>query len=151
VKGIDDQLPEKKAVDVSEEELGRVLKGVATASSGQTALDILEKGLRVRGTGRNTYKLKDGTEGDVYTVVLRAMASGEPRLTLKYPEIRSRVEQITEGEPSSGSSIVSTLTKMHEAAEKMDQDRVLEWDEDKETLNFPDSYFIYFLRWRSWA
>jgi hypothetical protein len=33
----------------------------------------------------------------------------------------------------------------------MYQDQALEWDEDKETLKFPDPYFIYFLRWRSWA
>jgi hypothetical protein len=151
VKGIDDQLAKLTAITVNEEELAQALKGVATASSCQTALDILEKGPRVRGTERKTYKLKDGLAGDVYTVVLRAMASGEPRLTLKYPEIRSRVEQITEGEPPSGSSIVSTLTQMDEAAQEMRQDRVLEWDADKETLNFPDPYFIYFLRWRSWA
>lgn len=112
----------------------------------RAAADIVRLGFTA-----STYKLKDGAEGDVYTVVLRAMASGEPRLTLKYPQIRSRVEQITEGEPPSGSSIVSTLTKMHEAAEKLYQDQVLEWDEDKETLNFPDPYFIYFLQWRSWA
>ncbi len=151
VKSIDDQLQEKKALTVNNEDLDRVLKGVATASSGQTALDILEKGPRVRGTERKTYKLKDGLEGDVYTVVLRAIASGEPRLTLKYPEIRLRVEEITAGEPPSGSSIVSTLTQMDEAAQQMRQDRVLEWDEDKETLNFPDPYFLYFLRWRPWT
>jgi hypothetical protein len=31
---------------------------------------------------------------------------------------------------------------MHEAAETMYQDQVLELDEDKETLNFPDPYFL---------
>jgi hypothetical protein len=83
--------------------------------------------------------------------VLKAMASGEPRLALTYPEIRERVEQITQGDPPSGSSIVSTLTQMDEAAQNLRQgDRVLEWDGEKETLNFPDPYFLYFLRWRSW-
>lgn len=151
IKGIDDGLAKVTKVEVSQDELAKILKGVATASSCQTALDILEKGPRVRGTERKTYRMKGGLTGDVYTVVLRAMATGDPKLTLKYPEIRFRVEEITDGEPPSGSSIVSTLTQMNEAAEEMRQDRVLEWDAEKETLNFPDPYFIYFLRWRPWS
>lgn len=149
-KGIDDQLPQLTTIVVSSVELNRALTSVANASSSQTALDILQKGPRVRGTDRKTYSLRDGLSGDVYTVLLKAMAAGEPKLTLKYPEIRTRVEQITLGESPSGSSIVSTLNQMEEAAQEMHQDRVLEWDAEKETLNFPDPYFIYFLRWRSW-
>jgi len=149
VKQIDDGLPSLAQLHLTTAELGQVLKGVAGASSCQTALDILEAGPRVRGTPRNTYTLKDGSSGDVYTVVLKAMACGEPRLALKYPEITARVELITQGEPPSGSSIVTTLDQMHKAAMTMNQDRVLEWDDEKETLNFPDPYFLYFLRWRS--
>jgi hypothetical protein len=138
------------AVQVNTNELSRILEGVAGASSCQTALDILEKGPRVRGTERKVYRLKDGSAGDVYTVVLKAISSGQARLALKYPDIRTQVEQITDGEPPSGSSIVSTLTQMDEAARTMRQgDRVLEWDAEKETLNFPDPHFVYFLRWRT--
>ncbi len=148
-KAIDDALPQPTAIQVSEGDLSDILKAVAGASSCQTALDILERGPRVRGTERKVYELKDGSAGDVYTVVLKAISSGQPRLALKYQEIRERVEQITGGEPPSGSSIVSTLTQMDEAAQSMRQgDRVLEWDAEKETLNFPDPYFVYFLRWR---
>lgn len=150
-KEIDDALPSKLHLSLSPDELHRVLKGVASASSCQTALDILEKGPRVRGTERKTYRLKEGVEGDVYTVVLKAMAAGEPRLTVSYTDIRDRVQQVTDGAPPSGSSIVSTLTQMDEAAQTMRLgDRVLEWDGEKETLNFPDPYFIYFLRWYPW-
>ena len=124
---------------------------MAAATNCQTALDILEKGPRVRGTERKTYWLKDGTVGDVYSVVLKAIASGEPKLTLTYPQIRDRVAQITTGEPPSGSSVVSTLIQMNDAAEKLrGGERILEWDNEKETLNFPDPYFLYFLRWRVW-
>ena len=147
---IDETLQELTKIEVHEDELTRILKGVANASSGQTALEILEKGPRVRGTERNTYKLIDGSNGDVYAVVLKAIADIGPMLTLKYPQIRDKVQEITIGEPPSGSSIVSTLTKMSEAAEVMREgDRVLEWDTEKETLNFPDPYFLYYLRWRS--
>ena len=66
-------------------------------------------------------------------------------------EIRDRADAVTEGEGPSGSSIVSTLEQMDEAAQQMKQgDRIIEWDSEKETLNFPDPYFLYFLRWRTW-
>ena len=34
--------------------------------------------------------------------------------------------------------------------EKLGEDRVLEWDEEKEFLNVPDPYFLYYLRWADW-
>jgi hypothetical protein len=146
---VDEQQTETRNISLDEEKLKKVLQTIATTSSGQTALDILEKGPRVRGTERNNYELIDGSSGDVYTVVIKAMARGTPKLSLSYAQIRERVGQVTKGEPPSGSSIVSTLTKMDEAAQEMRQgDRVLEWDPEKETLNFPDPYFLYFLRWK---
>jgi hypothetical protein len=33
---------------------------------------------------------------------------------------------------------------------KLGEDRVLEWDEEKEFLNFSDPYFLYYLRWADW-
>jgi hypothetical protein len=150
-RGLDEAPTEATTLDSGEVDMNRILRSVASASSCQTALDILAQGPRVRGTERKTYQLIDGTMGDVYTVVLRAVASGEPQLTLRYPEIRDRADSVTEGEGPSGSSIVSTLEQMDEAARKMKQgDRVIDWDSEKETLNFADPYFLYFLRWRIW-
>lgn len=148
-KRIDDALETITGLDINDQELTYTLRSVASASNCQTALDILEKGPRVRGTDRKAYTLRDGTVGDVYTVVLKAIATGEPRLTLQYSEIRDRTAQITRGEGPSGSSISSTLGQMEEAARQMKQgDRVIEWDVEKETLNFPDPYFLYYLRWK---
>jgi hypothetical protein len=142
---------EATVLSIGDLDIGKILRSVASASSCQTALDILATGPRVRGTERKTYKLKDGTVGDVYTVLLKAVASGDPLLTLRYLEIRDRADQVTEGDGPSGSSIVSTLEQMDDAARKMKQgDRVIEWDNEKETLNFPDPYFLYFPRWRTW-
>jgi hypothetical protein len=148
---LDETPAEAIVLGTGDVDMSKILRLVASASSCQTALDILAKGPRVRGTERKTYQLKDGTTGDVYTVVLKAVASGEPKLTLRYPEIRDRADSVTEGEGPSGSSIVSTLEQMDDAAQEMRQgDRVIEWDSEKETLNLPDPYFLYFLRWRNW-
>lgn len=94
---IDEQQNETRKIVFDEEKLKTVLRTIATTSSGQTALDILEKGPRVRGTERNNYELTDGAQGDVYTVVIRALATGNPRLSLSYPQIRELVGQVTKG------------------------------------------------------
>ena len=148
--GVDDALEQSRMYLLPARQLEEVFRGVANTAGSHTALEQLKTGPRVRGTGRNAYDLKDGTQGDVYTVVLKAMAHGEPRLTLAYADIRDRVGEITNGEPPSGSSITSTLSQMHEMAEKFaNEDRILEWDPEMETLNFTDPYFLYFLRWRA--
>jgi hypothetical protein len=148
--GVDDELLQSKIFLVDPDKLVHVFQRVANTSSSHTALTLLKNGPRVRGTERNLYTLTDGSTGDVYTVVLRAMAHGKPKLALSYTEIRDRVAEITRGYPPSGSSITSTLAKMDETAEKMaNEDRILEWDQEKETLNFSDPYFLYFLRWRT--
>jgi hypothetical protein len=150
-KGIDEAPQELKVMGLGDIDMGAILRSVASSSSCQTALDILIKGPRVRGTERKTYNLQDGSSGDVYTVILKAVATGEPKLAIKYPEIRDRTASVTTGEGPAGSSIVSSLEKMDEAAREMKQgDRIIEWDSEKETLNFPDPYLLYFLRWRNW-
>lgn len=147
--GVDSALDQSRMFLLPEGHLEQVFKSVANTASSHTALQLLETGPRIRGVGRIVYKLKDGSSGDVYTVVLKAMASGEPQLTLRYQDIRDRISQITDGEPPSGSSITSTLAQMHDTAEKLaNQDRILEWDPEKERLDFTDPYFLYFLRWR---
>lgn len=148
-KNIDDQCDTPTAIQVNNDDLERVLRNVATASNCQTAYEILVKGPRVRGTARNSYRFKEGGEGDVYSVVLKAIAMGAPKLTVKYPELKDRVESIINGETPSGSSIVSSLTQMSdESAKLQNEDRVLEWDAEKDTLDFPDPYFMYYLRWK---
>ena len=137
VMEVDETLPELQYVEADQKTILKVLTAVAAASSCQTALDILQKGPRIRGTERKTYTTVDGVEGDVYTVLLKAIAFSDPQLTLTYPEIRDRVTTITEGEPPSGSSIVSSLGQMDEAAREMKQDRVLEWDAEKKRSTSP--------------
>jgi len=50
-----------------------------------------------------------------------------------------------------GVGIIEALSQMHKSVvDKLGEDRVLEWDEEKETLNIPDPYFLYYLRWATW-
>lgn len=79
------------------------------------------------------------------------MATGEPVLTLPYAKLKERIEELVPSDPPRGVGIIQALQQMHKAvSDKLGEDRVLEWDEDKEFLSIPDPYFLYYLRWADW-
>jgi hypothetical protein len=54
-------------------------------------------------------------------------------------------------DPPRGVGIIQALQQMHKSVvNKLGEDRVLEWDEEKEFLNLSDPYFLYYLRWADW-
>ena len=54
-------------------------------------------------------------------------------------------------DPPRGVDISEALEQIHHRVlEKLGEDRVLEWDAEKETLNIPDPYFLYYMRWAGW-
>jgi hypothetical protein len=83
--------------------------------------------------------------------MLKALAHGDPLLTLPYAEIKSRVDAIVPNDSPRGIGIIQALQQMHKAVQaKLGEDKVLEWDEEKETINIPDPYFLYYIRWTDW-
>jgi hypothetical protein len=95
--------------------------------------------------------MANGESGDVYYVILKALAAGEPTLTLPYAALKARIEELVPVNPPRGVGIIQALAQMDKAVvERLGEDRVLEWDEEKEFLNVPDPYFLYYLRWAKW-
>lgn len=149
--GFDETQREWTRVSLSQEQVGVLLRNTTSLANCKTAFDILQTGPKPRGQERNMYKLRNGQSGDVYYVVLKALATGEPALTLPYATIKQRVEDLVPTDPPRGVGIIQALQQMGKAVvEKLGEDRVLEWDEDKEFLNVPDPYFLYYLRWSQW-
>ncbi|MGI4871920.1 MAG: hypothetical protein ACRYFX_12180 [Janthinobacterium lividum] len=82
----------------------------------------------------------------MYTLILAAIASGEAKLTFNYAAIKARVSDLIDAntpEPR-GIDLTNALQQMDKLAA---DDRVLEFDEETETLNILDPYFLYYLRW----
>ena len=124
------------------------LRKTAALANCKTAFDLLQSGPKVHGSPRKAYRLKNGNEGDIYAVLLRAIPHGEPQLSLRYQEIMERIASIIDGEPPGGGSVVSALGHADEIVKtKLQTDRVLEWDAEKDVLNILDPYFLYYLRW----
>src|SRR5262249_25097986 len=98
----------------------------------RSLVDVLDAGPRTRGTERKTYRFHDGSEGDVYRVVLRALAHDPPRLSFPYTELLERTVAVCAGESPVGSSVTGTCLHMSKlAVEKFPGERALGWDETK--------------------
>lgn len=150
IHGYEEQLaiPIVKSLNVSE--LNDILKKAASTTNCATSYQILKAGPKPRGAKRNVYSFAGGKQGDIYTLILTAIASGEASLTFNYEDIKSRVKALIDAntpEPR-GVDLTTALQQMTKlVTEKLEDDRILEFDEETETLNILDPYFLYYLRW----
>jgi hypothetical protein len=139
-------LPEQ--INVSRGNLDRILEQTSATTDYRSLIDVLDAGPRVRGTERKTYRFADGSEGDVYRVVLRAIADDPPRLSFPYDELLQRTAKICVGESPVGSSVTGTCLHMSKLAlEKFPNERAIDWDETKQVVDIPDPYLLFYLRW----
>jgi hypothetical protein len=128
------------------------IKAVFERASGTTdfrsLVDVLDTGPKTRGTERKTYRFCDGTEGDVYRCVLKAIASDPPQLSFEYDKLLGRTIRICKDDPPVGSSVIGTCLHMSKlAVEKFPDERAIDWDEQKQILDVPDPYLLFYLRW----
>lgn len=147
--GVDETLTNKVEVNLNSHEMGNLLKNTTSIANCKYAFDSLLAGPRTRGEERKVYSLKSDQSGDVYYVVLKALAAGNPILTVSYDELKHRISDLVSGESPRGSAVIEALTQMNSVVKKkLQEDRVLEWDENY--VNLPDPYFLYYLRWAEW-
>jgi hypothetical protein len=83
----------------------------------------------------------------VYELILIASASDPPRLSIEYEEIKDRINMLVRDDAPQGSSILRALKSMVKIVKQsLDRDRVIDWDADRRTIDFPDPHFLFFLR-----
>jgi len=138
--------PTPLQVQLNAAELANLLRRAARSTNCATVYQLLRTGPKPRGEQRNVYSYGGGKQGDVYILILAAMASGEAALTFNYAAIKARVNALIDaGTPEPrGVDLTNALQQMDKLAT---DDRVLEFDEETETLNILDPYFLYYLRW----
>jgi hypothetical protein len=141
----------RRDITLKDDEMGNLLKNTTSFANCKTAFDIIVTGPKPRGNERNSYRLRDGRKGDIYYVILKAVGGGDPLLTISYTTLKQRIEDVVLEDPPRGVGIIQALQQMHKSVvNKLGEDRVLEWDEEKEFLNLSDPYFLYYLRWADW-
>lgn len=137
-----------RAFSFNEGERRKIFERVAMTADFRTLVDVLDSGPKVRGVERKIYDFNDDTSGDVYRCVLKALASDPPKLSFPYQEIADRVESICRNDKPVGSSIFGSCSQMARLAiDNFPNERAIDWDEQKQVLDIPDPYLMFYLRW----
>jgi hypothetical protein len=138
----------RRMMRLDDDALAAIASATGTLTDCKTPFEILSAGPRERGRKRTQYNLADGAKGDVYTVILRALAIDPPRLDFSPAELRDRVAQVVRGEPPPGASLRQASMQMDSLIrERSKGDRVFAWDEERQYIDIPDPHFLFFLRW----
>jgi len=126
----------------------RILEQTSSNTDFRSLVDVLDAGPKTRGAERKIYKFNDHSEGDVYRCILKAVAADPPRLSFNYEELTERVASVCQEDVPVGSSVVGTCLHMTKLAlDKFPSERAIEWDEQKQILDIPDPYLLFYLRW----
>ncbi len=129
-------------------QINEVAGRVASFTSAGTVHQILRQGPQVRGQPRTTHAFRGGGTGDIYEVVLRAMKQNPPSLSFPIADLKERVSRIVVGSEALGGSVQNTVRHMHDLLkDRIPDERVIEWDEVRQTIDVVDPYFAYYLRW----
>jgi len=84
-------------VTITSDQLKAILEQVSASTDFRSLVDVLDAGPKTRGTERKLYEFSDGSKGDVYRCVLKAVAADPPRLSFSYDELTRRTARVTEG------------------------------------------------------
>jgi len=121
-----------------------VCQRVSASVDFSTTIKVMRDGPLTRGSARRTYVLKDGTAGDVYQIVLKAIALDPPSLHFTYVDLQGRVASICEGDSPHFSDPcfhISRLVNDRYSSDKID------WDAEQHLFSIRDPYLIFGIRW----
>lgn len=128
--------------------INHILEQTTVTADSRTLVDILISGPKTRGTTRTNFTFQDGTAGDVYTTILKAVMTNPPSLSFSYEELTRRVAKVCYKKQPVGSSIIGACQQMSELAkEKFPKERAIDWDHQKQILDISDPYLLFYLRW----
>lgn len=132
----------------NEDVQNRIFERTSASLNFRSLVEVLDSGPKTRGTERKQYSFRDGTSGDVYRCILKAISSDPPSLSFSYDELLGRIEKICVGESPSGSSVTGSCEHISRLAlDKFPKERVIDWDESKDFMDIPDPYLLFYLRW----
>jgi hypothetical protein len=147
VLGTTDALDRGEARTVGDRDFVQTCRLTSTVADFRSLVDVLHAGPNPRAE-RKTYAFHDGTRGDVYRAVLKAMALDPMALAFRYDDLVERLGRVCDGEAPAGSSVVGACAHMAKlAGDQLPTASVLDWDEAKQVIDLPDPYFLFYLRW----
>ena len=151
---IEGKLETATAVTLTETDLIGICQRVAGTADYSDVHRALEAGPRKR-RERVSYEMVDGRQGDVYGVILGALALNPLEQTLSFNDVlKQRVQRacISSYPPIQG--VMARIETISDIASEIAesgtprQDPVLEWRQPPGVIELPDVYFLFYLRWK---
>ena len=135
---------EHQMIEPANFDLQKVKEKTVRSYNYSTQLEFLKNGPEERGNPRNVYPLRDGSEGDVYEVLVKALASDPPFLTIGLDEVKERVAGIVQAgaKPNVQMALGYTPDLFR------DSKPPLQWDSSKKQLTVIDPHFYFYLRYK---
>lgn len=126
---------------------GEVCYRTAAIADYSSTLEKLEEGPKTRGTDRKQYALRDGSIGDVYTILLRAIVLDPPSLHFRYSELQDRIKAICESDTPVGSSVTGACLHIAQLANDGKDRTIIAWEQSEDVLDIRDPYLLFYMRW----
>jgi hypothetical protein len=99
VFGYRDKQVDAVTVRASQDQIDAVFDQASASTDFRSLVDVLDAGPKTRGTERKLYEFKDGSRGDVYRCVLKAVAADPPRLSCSYDDLIKRTVILMHARP----------------------------------------------------
>ncbi|MHA7846215.1 P-loop NTPase family protein [Serratia sp. D1N4] len=127
--------------------LESICKRTVPATDFSSVINKMLDGPKTRGSERKSYTMTDGTQGDVYKVLIKAIALSPPQLNYRYQQLVDRIDRICSNGSPSGSSITSACLHSSTLANNFSSENVIEWDSENDVLDIRDPYLLFYIRW----
>ncbi len=107
---------------------------------------ILKAGPSTRGQQRLKYTLKDGSQQDIYGLILKILADNPPLVELGIEELMERMKRNTGGSMIKPKKVKDSLKNWQKMLEQQGSHyQVLEWKDD--VIYILDNMFLFYIRW----
>ena len=111
-------------------------------------VSLMKKGPNMRGKSRNHFPMEDGTECDIYELIVKSIAENPPIMKLKFEDVKERIYHLIADDykKPTPQAIKESLTKLQELLDgREDIFKVLDWKDG--VLYILDPLFLFYLRW----
>lgn len=115
-----------------------------------SVVKMLKDGPPSRGQQRIKYKLTNGEDLDIYSLILKVLALNPPHTSLEFDEIKSRIEKIliTSNVKFDNKKIKDALKNIQKLLEVQENFyQVFEWKDN--CIYILDPLFLFYLRWQN--
>lgn len=107
---------------------------------------ILKAGPSTRGQQRLKYTLQDGSQQDIYGLILRILADNPPLVELGIEELMERIKKNTNDTMIKQKKVKDSLKNWQKMLEQQGSlYQVLEWKDD--VIYILDNMFLFYIRW----